>query len=521
MAADFTTPEGYRSYKRSIVYLLGAAGASIDVGVTVEESVGASFVFKVGVLNSTLADSATRLLTAMRQLIAKNINIERQSIAREELLDYFHSTGSEHSHAYVSALPLSHIDCNVLQLHDSGKRYFAVAHFGLVPSTGLIQSEHFDITVENSPVAHLRLHHAAIGAGGLYLAPASDRRDESILLQAYAVRKEWGKKLELNSVPKLNKRVTDSKIKQLVQYSEGIHDHQIVSITNRIAGIGGGPSAVAPRLVLIAGPSSSGKTTFAKRLSVSLETVGLHPIVISVDSYYKGWPDIDSRGMKFVDWESLHSLHLELLNEHLVDLLAGKEVLVPEYDMKTSMPMSTDHWVKTKLPAGGLIIMEGIHCLNPELTSRIPRSEKFQIMISPLSSIIIDDLTIQSSSQVRMLRRMVRDYLFRGRSAEGTLAQWPAVALGERHNIYPNQIYADVVMNSGLPYEVGVLKVFAEPLLKTIMPHQPEYNEARRLLRMLDGVMSLSTELIPPQSLLREFVGGSWFYEFGGLYKTA
>jgi uridine kinase len=273
--------------------------------------------------------------------------------------------------------------------------------------------------------------------------------------------------------------------------------------------------------VLIAGPSSSGKTTFAKRLCVSLETTGLKPIVISVDSYYKAWQEIDSRGMQYVDWEALDSLNLDMLNAHLISLLAGDEVLIPEYDMRTSMPMSEEHWVKTRLPPGGLIIMEGIHCLNPHLTPRVSKADKYQIMISPISALALDEATFVSSTQVRMMRRMVRDFLFRGRSANSTLKQWPGVARGERKNIYPNQNNADVVMNSGLLFEANVLKIYAEPLLRTILPEQEEYQEAQRLLKLLEQLVALPGNVVPPQSLLREFIGGSWFYEYGGWYKTA
>jgi uridine kinase len=521
---SYTTPEGYRNYKRSIAFILAAAAQRLNLGnLAVEESIGASFVFIVK-NSETSTETANGLQEAMKALVFEDIAIVSEEVPRAELVAYFTKLGADRSLAFVSAQPSTHMQCNCLALGNSEMKYIGIAHHKLVRSTGAIDPQHFLVSAETKPFPHYRLYHALIADNQLVLDPTVDQRDESTLLQAYATRKEWGRKLHLNSVVRLNKQITDSKIKQMIQYSEGVHDHQVVAITNRIAGVnadGTSTGAPAPRLILIAGPSSSGKTTFAKRLCVSLETAGLHPIVISVDSYYKGWPDIDGRGMQYVDWEALQSLHLELLNEHLVDLLAGKEVLVPEYDMRTSMPMSEDHWVKTRLPEGGCIIMEGIHCLNPELTSRIPRSEKFQIMISPLSSIIVDDLTIQSSSQIRMLRRMVRDYLFRGRSASGTLRQWPGVALGERHNIYPNQIYADVVMNSGLAYEANVLKVFAEPLLKTIMPDQAEYNEARRLLAMLDNIVSMPSEGIPPQSLLREFVGGSWFYEYAGMYKTA
>ena len=189
--------------------------------------------------------------------------------------------------------------------------------------------------------------------------------------------------------------------------------------------------------------------------------------------------------------------------------------------MKTSMPCEESKWVKTQLPEGGIIIMEGIHCLNPALTPRVEKSDKYQIMISPLSGTIIDDTTTISSTQVRQMRRMVRDFLFRGRSASSTLKQWPGVTRGERTNIYPNQNNADIVMNSSMIYEINVLKVHAEPLLKTIMPDHDEYDEAQRLLSLLEKVMPMSNHAVPSQSLLREFIGGSWFYDFYGWYKNA
>jgi uridine kinase len=424
---------------------------------------------------------------------------------------------------FVKAIPDATISCYSIQLGGAGGEYIQLAHAmhgsEMLDNFGTINSEHFNVCIEGSPQPHLRLYYAvpSLTTKKLEMVKSS----EELLLEAYTKQKTWSQQLSLDSVASCNKAIMSSQSNQFIQLCEAMHEHQLVNIANRIGGTIGTKAQPGPRLVLIAGPSSSGKTTFAKRLGMTLETTGVRPIVISVDSYYKGWPDIDARGMQYVDWESLDSLNLTLLNEHLISLLAGEEVLVPEYDMKTSMPMEKEHWVKTQLPKGGLIIMEGIHCLNPNLTPRVPKADKLQIMISPLSAVAIDNMTFISSTQVRMMRRMVRDFLFRGRSASATLKQWPGVALGERVNIYPNQNYADIVMNSSLIYETHVLKIYAEPLLRSISSDHGEYAEAQRLLYLLNQLVSLPGTAVPSASLLREFIGGSWYYPFAGQYKTA
>jgi len=507
-----------RVHKRSIAFLLAAAAQRCKLGpITIMESLGYSLHFKLR-CDESLESSTETLSNAMQKLVLENLGVVRKSIPRAAAIEYFTSHEATKTAELVRSHGDTHVDCYCCDL-GGGDEFLALAHGqdSILSSTGMIARDHFAVELVTSPAPHLRLYYGFQEGGTVTLKKAV----EPILMQAYAVRKKWGETQHLDTVTKVNAAIAESRVKSVVQLSEALHDSQICSIAGKISGSDGCSGSKQPRLVLIAGPSSSGKTTFAKRLCVSLETLGTNPIVISVDSYYKAWQEIDERGMQFVDWESLRSLNLELLNEHLIDLLAGREVFIPEYDMRTSMPMSKDHWTKMRLPEGGIIIMEGIHCLNPDLTPRVDREDKFQIMISPLSALAIDDLNFLSSTQVRMLRRMVRDYLFRGRSALSTLKQWPGVALGERVNIYPNQNFADVVMNSALPYEVHILKVFAEPLLKTISPELPEYDEARRLLSMLERVVSMPAHIIPPQSLLREFIGGSWYYEFAGHYKTA
>ena len=510
--------EGSRIYKRSIVVLLAAAVQELGLGpLSVEESVGSSFMFKLP-KHGVSEVPVEQLTETMCSLIVKNIPVTRCKVSRTELLEYFTEREAYFTAEHVRNIPELEIPCYSMDLGKGG-RFLCLEHGTIVPRTGLLDKDHFNLAEQTEPYPHYRLYHAAPCAklGSFTLSPTS----EPMLLHAYSIQKKWGVGQKLQSVADINKTIIASRSTSLVQLSEAFHDQQVVTIATNIGGHLDSPREERPRLVLIAGPSSSGKTTFAKRLCVSLETLGIRPIVISVDSYYKAWQDIDNRGMQYVDWESLDALNLELLNDQLLELLDGKEVLVPEYDMKTSMPLPRDHWSKTKLPEGGLIIMEGIHCLNPELTRKVSRREKYQIMISPLCAIAIDDLNVISSTQVRMLRRMVRDFLFRGRSASATLKQWPGVVRGERKNIFPNQNFADVVMNSGLVYECNILKVYAESLLRSITPDQFEYAEAQRLLWLLNKLVSMPANVVPPQSLLREFIGGSWFYDYGGWYKSA
>jgi uridine kinase len=508
--------EGNRIYKRSIAFILGGAVKKCGLGpVSIMESVGCSFHFTLPVDHPITPDTASLITNAMRGLIQENLPIMKVSLPRKNAIAYFSEEKATHTVELLNSTPDPQILCYEINLGDAGL-HRTLAHTVFVPSTDLVDVDHFYVEVVSEPFPHLRLFYATPSdTDSLEITPTNEPK----LLDAYVTRKAWGLQLGLQSVTHINKAISDSKTKSIIQLSEALHDHQVVTIASSI--VLNPSNTTRPRLVLIAGPSSSGKTTFAKRLSLALETLGGKPTVISVDSYYKAWNEIDSRGMQFIDWESLSALNLDLLNENLIDLLDGKEASIPEYDMKTSTPLPISHWVKTVVPSDGIIIIEGIHCLNPQLTSRIPREYKYHIMISPLSALILDDHNLISSSQVRMLRRMVRDYLFRGRSALSTLRQWSSVAHGERKNIYPNQNNADVVMNSGLIYEAHVLKVYAEPLLKTITPDLAEYAEARRLLSMLDRLVAMPSTIIPSQSLLREFIGGSWFYDYAGMYQTA
>jgi len=533
-------------HKRSLVFLFAAAAQQCKAGpLTVGAPLGASLKVSLGLSDSGLATvpetSATQcdeLLAAMRALVAEARPIVRVKVPRSEAIAHFTKTSkastynnASHTLAWLQACTETHVNCHACDLGPDGSgRFLAIDRGPLVPTTAALEVNHFSLEIMGPKTYRLRHavpQNSAMNAtsSSSFALPLSsaEATPEPLLEAAFEGREAWNTTLGMRSIADVNAAVGQGrKLKSLVQVSEALHDKHVVEIAAQIAGASV-PSSQRPRLVLIAGPTSSGKTTFAKRLGVALEALGAQPTVVSVDSYYRGWPDIDARGAKHVDWEAMGSLNLELLNAHLVALLRGESVRVPEYDMKTSMPMSEEHWTPTQLASGGLVIMEGIHCLNPALTPKVPRSDKFGVCITPLPALFLDDLALFSSSHLRMLRRMVRDYLNRGRSPRATLQQWPGVASGERANIFPHQNQADVVFNSALVYEVHALKPFAEPLLKTIAPDHPEYAEARRLLAALDQVASLpgTQLLVPPQSLLREFIGGSWFYDYSGWYKTA
>jgi len=383
----------------------------------------------------------------------------------------------------------------------------------LMTNTSMVPKESFNISIFKD--GFFLEHYRHDSRTGKLVHQPQDELASEILYKEFISRQKWAQDVELYTVAQLNTAIRAGKTKKIIQAVEANCDRQFVELA---AGV---QNRASCKLVLIAGPSSSGKTTFAKRLQVQLESLGFKPEVLSVDNFYKAWQDITSEGMHKVDWESLDSLNLAQLNEVLLQLLAGKEALIPEYDMKTSTPLDKSHWKKMQLDQGGkgLIIMEGIHCLNPALTSSVAKDQKFQIAIAPIPALQLDAFHVLSGTSIRMLRRMVRDYLNRGRPVLATLRQWPSIAAGEVNNIYPHQRNADAVMNSEIGYEMSVLKAHVEPLLRTVKPSEPEYSEVTRLLHTLDQFIAMPTNVIPPQSLIREFIGGSWYYDFGGWYK--
>jgi uridine kinase len=263
------------------------------------------------------------------------------------------------------------------------------------------------------------------------------------------------------------------------------------------------------RLVLIAGPSSSGKTTFSKKLSIQLRVVGRNPVSISLDDYFRSRSETPTDESGKPDYESLDAIDVPLLNEHLARLLEGEEVETPTYDFKSGTRGAKTR--RLRLPERSILVLEGIHGLNDRLTSRIPRPRKHKVYVSALTQLNLDDHNRISTTDNRLLRRMVRDYQYRGNSPSTTLGMWGSVLRGEDRNIFPFQNSADSAFNSALDYEIAVLKVYAEPLLQMVRPEEQVYAEARRILDFLANFGSIPAHVVPETSILREFIGGSVF----------
>ena len=309
--------------------------------------------------------------------------------------------------------------------------------------------------------------------------------------------------LNMNTVYRLNTAVENDNIKDVIMLDEALHEKKIANIADDIA------KNRNIKMILIAGPSSSGKTTFAQRLGLQLRINRIKPVTISVDNYFveRDQTPIDEDGK--YDFENIEAIDLDLFNDHLTKLLNGEEIEMPEFDFHVGTKRYNGK--KLKLEKDEVLVIEGIHCLNDKLTSSIPKDQKYKVYISALTVLNMDRYNRISSTDTRLVRRIVRDYQFRGYSAKQTIATWYMVNRGEEKNIFPYQENANVIFNTSLIYELGVLKNIAKPLLEEITPEEPEYAEAKRLLNMLKYFKSIPAEYVPANSLIKEFVGGGNF----------
>ncbi|MDP2990254.1 MAG: nucleoside kinase, partial [Kiritimatiellota bacterium] len=329
-------------------------------------------------------------------------------------------------------------------------------------------------------------------------------RDQPHLFQIFNEHKTWGRILGVTNVGRLNELIMNGDVREFMRIEEAFHEKKIIRIADRISAL-----RRQVRLILMAGPSSAGKTTFAKRLAVQLEVNGLRPVMISLDNYYVDDANTPRDAAGGPDYEHIKAVDVELFNQHLLKLFAGKTVELPRFNFERKRRESGG--APLRLKPDQVVIVEGIHGLNPHFTHRIPGRQKFAIYISALTQLAIDAGNRISTTDNRLMRRLVRDHAYRGNSPLATLRMWPSVRRGEKTWIFPHQAKADATFNSALDYELAVLKPLVEPLLMEIKPADPEYAEARRLQEFLLNFLEIPKYDVPPTSILREFIGASSF----------
>jgi uridine kinase len=488
---------GVRIYRQSLCSLLALAVARKcpERNLVIGHSLGDGYFFYFKDDRTASTDDIEMLREEMRELVAKDLPIVRQLISYQDAREHFHATGQ-----LETAALLEHRNESRVAVHECDN-YIDLSHGPLVPSTGLLTA--FDLEVLD-PGFMLRYPSRQ--------EPTTVRREahSPLLFSIYREYKEWGRVLGVTSVGRLNDRVREGTIAEFIAVNEALQERKIANIAQTVAEQRNGSGAHdSAGVVLIAGPSSSGKTTFTKKLAVQLSALGLQPALLSVDDYFVDREHTPKDENGEYDFESIHALDVPLLNEHILQLMNGEPVALPRFDFKFGRREESGHTLK--LGERGVLLMEGIHCLNDELTPRINRSRKFKIYISALTQLNLDDHNRISTTDNRLVRRMVRDYQFRGHSAADTLRMWPSVRRGEQRNIFPFQDTADVGFNSALDYELGVLKKHAEPLLRQVKPEDPVYNEAVGLAGFLGNFLNIPDKLVPDYSIVREFVGDSGF----------
>ena len=489
---DYTHPAGKRMYMRSLTFILYKAVQEVFpyAGFRVEHSISNGLYCRFKDKNTILTqEGVDKIKQKMVKLVKADIPFERNEIETEKAIEIFESQGLTEKTKLLRTR--GNLYTSVYKL-DTTVDYF----YGfLLPCTGLVDI--FDLK-----------HYYN---GMLLLAP--DKNDPSIvepfleqekMLKIFSEYKRWGKILGISNIGDLNRSVEENNISELIKIYEAMHEKKISQIADRIR-----KKYKKIKIVLIAGPSSSGKTTFGKRLAIQLKVSGIKPLNLSLDNYFvnRELTPLDENGE--YDFESIEALDVKLFNENLLDLLEGNEIDLPKFSFETGERFYDGE--KLKINGKNVLVIEGIHALNPKLTSLISDEVKFKIYISALTSISIDGHNRVHSTDNRLIRRIVRDHRYRNYSALDTIKRWQSVRRGEEKNIFPFQENADVMFNSALPYELGVLKSHAEPILKEIQPNQTEFSEANRLLKFFSYFLPIPDDEIPPTSLMREFLGGSTF----------
>ena len=487
---DITSSSGSRAYTRTLFFVLCKAvhdlyeGASVVIDIPVSNG----YYCNICIGRPLTDDDVAAIRARMSDIIASALPIRRHECPTEEAIDLFSARGAESKVKLLKSIG------RLYTIYYEIDGYIDYYYGTLLTNTSQLYlfgvEKYYDGLLLRIPS---RDNPAELGE--------MIRQDK--MFEIFKEHHNWQNILGVSTVGDFNNAVSDGYSTQLINISEALQEKKIAQIASDIA------SREAVRMVLIAGPSSSGKTTTCKRLSVQLVTNGIKPVMISLDDYFIDREKTPRDEKGDYDYESIYALNLPLLNAQLTALFAGEEVELPRYNFQAGKSEMSGK--RLKLDKNTVLVVEGIHALNPELTSQIPDEQKYKVYASALTTIMLDHHNYIPTTDNRLLRRIIRDYKYRGVSAQETIRRWPSVRAGENKWIFPYQENADAMFNTAMLFEFGVLRSQAEPLLELVPENCDEHSEAYRLLKFLKYMTPLPDSDIPPTSLLREFLGGSSF----------
>ncbi len=488
---DFTHNSGYQMYLRSLSFVLYHAVRDLypKAELMVQHSISGGKYCEINNLGTELTEEIIeKIKNRMTEIVNSDIPFLREQLPTEEALKFYEEHGFQDKTLLFRNRNLLYT--SVYRLNGSINYFYGY----LVPSSGYIK------------VFNLEKYHQ-----GMLLQPPSKKNPNHTarlnpqikLFSIFQEHKKWTNILGVPHVGELNLAVEQNRASDLIKISEALHEKKVAAIADEINKHG------EVKMVLISGPSSSGKTTFCKRLSVQLEVLGFKPVQVSIDNYFveREQTPKDSKGN--YDFECINAIDINLFNSQLTNLLKGNVVEIPTFDFAQGKKIFNGN--KLCLKDNSILILEGIHGLNPLLTEMIDDKYKYRVFVSALTQISIDNQNPIPTTDNRLIRRIVRDYRYRGYSALDTLSRWQSVRKGEEEWIFPYQEKADIMFNSALLCELGILKYYADPLLREVPENRPEYAEAVRLLKFLSYFKNIPEKDIPPTSILREFFGGSSF----------
>lgn len=486
--------DGMRIYRRSLTYLMEAAFENLfpNAILTVDHSVASGgYYCQVSGRPPLSNEELSQLEQEMRRLVEANLLFHRQEIPLQEAINYFEAKGAQDKVKLLTHRQKNYLTLYKLQEH---RDYH---HGYMVPSTGYLCWFGLTPTGEGFTLRFPRRHAPTT------LLPMPEYPK---LLTTFRLYGNWLQRLGISSVGALDDAIQNNRIQELILVSEALHEQRVTEIARQVAS-----QSNQVRAVLIAGPSSSGKTTFSRRLSIQLLAHGVAPYPIEMDNYFvdRDKTPLDENGQP--DFESIRALDTKRLAHDLEMLIAGQKVQLPHYNFITGQCETGD---EVQLKSGEILILEGIHGLNPELIPEIPQEKTFRIYVSALTQLNLDRHNRVSTTDTRLIRRIARDARERGYTARSTIQRWESVRRGEKRYIFPFQENADVFFNSALAYELSALKPIVEPLLRQVPYGTPEHIEAKRLLAFLEWFLPTDSSLIPDNSILREFIGNSILRHF-------